>query len=285
MRPGELQGRLAMRDEIAVSVIVPAYEAQAHVARAVASVSGCGLPAAAVEIVIASDDGSDYSALLPTDEGLRFTEPGPVASGPGAARNRALALARGEMVAFLDADDSWEPGYLAALVPMVRASGPCFGGTCVLQEGEEIMRVPSGRRLSLEAVGASGASFHPVLPRAMAGPFADAPSQDVLHAVEVLSLAGGEAPVAPVAYELQLGADSLTRDPGFSGKVALAYADHAARIRAGLTRVPPALAERAAQVFEARQALNAAFVAQEAQATFYGFVASQMGDWGGASVS
>lgn len=263
-----------------VSVLIPAWRAAEHIGRAVASVAASGLPAEAVEIVVASDDGSDYSACLPALASLRFCAPGPVASGPGPARNRALALARGRLVAFLDADDTWEPGYLAALAPLARSRGLAFGATSVIDSEREILRLPGGDRLVLERLGETGASFHPVLPRHRAGPFMPGPSHDVVHAVEALARAGGAAAVAGVAYRLELRPGSVSDAPGFSERIARAYAAHAARIRAGQSRVPPGLSERAAGVFEARAALNAAFMAQRQEESFYRFVAARLGTTG-----
>ncbi len=93
-----------------VSVIIPAYRAGATIRRALASVAAQTVKPAEVIVV---DDGSDDAtvdaarACADLMEGIElkvFSQPN---RGAGAARNRALAEARGTYVAFLDADDEW----------------------------------------------------------------------------------------------------------------------------------------------------------------------------------
>ena len=70
--------------------------------------------------VLVCDDGSGAVAAnilrgLATDDGrVRYLRVDPSAGTPAAARNLGIDQARGEWVAFLDDDDRWLPGKLAA---------------------------------------------------------------------------------------------------------------------------------------------------------------------------
>src|SRR5438093_3533114 len=94
-----------------VSVIIPAFRAHDTIARAVDSLRAQSC--VDWEAVIVPDDGNDYRSVLAYDARLRFAAAGPVATGPAAARNRGLEIARGRLIAPLDADDAFDPARLA----------------------------------------------------------------------------------------------------------------------------------------------------------------------------
>jgi glycosyltransferase involved in cell wall biosynthesis len=119
---------------VRISVVIPAYKAEAFIAETLRSVLAQTHP---VHEILVVDDGSpDRSAEVAE----RFGPPVRVLRQPNAgvstARNTALEVASGEAVAFLDADDLWEPrklemqcAYLAAHpdVGAVAASFVVFG--------------------------------------------------------------------------------------------------------------------------------------------------------------
>jgi len=88
-----------------VSVIIPAYNAAQFLREAVASVRAQGY--GPIEIVIVDDGSTDNTAetIQSLGEGICYVRQ--ANAGPAAARNRGLAEARGEWIAFLDADDLW----------------------------------------------------------------------------------------------------------------------------------------------------------------------------------
>lgn len=96
-----------------VSVIMPVYNAAGTVRAAVESVVRQNL--ADLELILI-DDGSTDSTLAVLDSlcvpGMQVIRQGN--AGASAARNRGIASARGQLIAFLDADDQWLPGKLQA---------------------------------------------------------------------------------------------------------------------------------------------------------------------------
>lgn len=108
-----------------VSVITPVFNGQRTLKRAVESMLSQTYPD--WEMLIVSDDGSDYRAILTeqgvTDPRLRFFNSPTPASGPNVTRNIALKAARGQLIAPLDADDLYYPTRLQRLVPLALTHG------------------------------------------------------------------------------------------------------------------------------------------------------------------
>jgi glycosyltransferase involved in cell wall biosynthesis len=97
-----------------ISVVIPLYNKVLHIERAIDSVLRQIYPA--LEICVIDDgstDGSDHIVKKYKDSRIKLVRQ--ENKGAGAARNRSISMARGELVAFLDADDSWKPQYLAKI--------------------------------------------------------------------------------------------------------------------------------------------------------------------------
>ena len=106
-------------EEPTFSVVVAAYNAAGTIADAIISALEQDPPP--LEIVVGDDESTDdlAGALAPFGDAVRVVriEHG----GEGAAKNAAAGVARGEFIAFLDADDTFLPGRLAALEALARS--------------------------------------------------------------------------------------------------------------------------------------------------------------------
>jgi len=119
-----------------VSIITPAYRAEAFIASAVRSVIAQSHPDWLLFVV--SDDGQDYEALLKAqglaDPRLRFLFSGETGGGASRARNLALDVIDTDYIAILDADDRFKPAKLERAVAAL-AEHPIV--TCALDVMDE----------------------------------------------------------------------------------------------------------------------------------------------------
>lgn len=94
-----------------VSVVIPFYRAR-YLRHALESVRAQTF--SDYEIVVVDDGSPDREEVdrLGLTENARIQYLRQENEGPAAARNTALRAARGQFVAFLDSDDTWEPTYL-----------------------------------------------------------------------------------------------------------------------------------------------------------------------------
>jgi len=91
------------------SVVIPAFNSERTIGRAIKSVLGQTL--AASEILMVDDGSIDKTADIARlqSHGKATIIRHAVQSGAGAARNTGVAHSKSDWIAFLDADDWWEP--------------------------------------------------------------------------------------------------------------------------------------------------------------------------------
>ena len=107
-----------------ISVVIPLYNKQREVAAAVRSALAQSYPPA--EIVVVDDGSTDGGAKvvrqIPSPLVRLVTQPN---AGVCEARNHGIAETSGEYIALLDADDEWEPGFLAEIAALIEEFPGC----------------------------------------------------------------------------------------------------------------------------------------------------------------
>jgi len=143
-----------------ISAIIPTYEREQLLARAVSSVLSQDVPGAEVEVIVVNDSGEPLGcaewqndprvSVFTTHHTERCV-----------ARNTGAALSRGDHLHFLDDDDVLLPGAYAALLDAARATSGVwtYGGyETVDDEGkhiETIRPVVRGKVFALAVAGAT----------------------------------------------------------------------------------------------------------------------------------
>jgi teichuronic acid biosynthesis glycosyltransferase TuaG len=137
-------------------VVIPAYNCGRRIGETLRSVAGQG--GAEMEILVIDDGSTDATAAAVEayaggrgDARVRCIR-NEVNQGVAAARNRGVAEARGEWIAFLDSDDIWMPGKLDAQLRLCLERNPplCYTGAAFIDHGGR----PTGKTAGVpESVG------------------------------------------------------------------------------------------------------------------------------------
>ena len=107
-----------------ISVIIPLYNKETGIATALRSVLAQTYQD--FEIVVVDDGSTDGSvAIVESFDDPRIRLIHQQNAGVSAARNRGIAEAKGEYIAFLDADDEWMPEFLGEIVALQREFPEC----------------------------------------------------------------------------------------------------------------------------------------------------------------
>jgi glycosyltransferase involved in cell wall biosynthesis len=151
-----------------ISVIIPTYNCDRYIIQAIGSVliqENCQY-----EIIVIDDGSTDYTRdiLEPYQKQIRYIQQ--INQGVAAARNRGIAIAKGNLIAFLDADDYFLPDKLSAQAAIFQGRKDLgivhSGWQRVNSQGEKILDVQPWEDVP-ELDLAGWLRWKPVLPSAM----------------------------------------------------------------------------------------------------------------------
>ncbi len=124
-----------------VSAVIPAFNAEASLARAIESALAQTLPPD--EIIVVDDGSSDNTKAEAEKFGKKVRYLRQENGGPGQARNTGIQAAKSEWVAFLDSDDEWIGERLEAQIDLVKRNPDlmwCGGNAVNNNRGVETSR-------------------------------------------------------------------------------------------------------------------------------------------------
>lgn len=142
-----------MTETPAISVVIPIYNAVETLEATVASVRAQSRND--WELLLIDNMSTDGSraimvSLAAKDPRIRWLAT-PAQSGPGPARNLGISSAKGQFIAFLDADDQWHPRKLELQLMAMAQTGQPFSCTAYLRKDaisgqKTVLGVPASAR-------------------------------------------------------------------------------------------------------------------------------------------
>ncbi|WP_305045368.1 mycofactocin biosynthesis glycosyltransferase MftF [Geoalkalibacter sp.] len=100
-----------------VSVVIPVLDRAEDLRKCLESLQQLDYPQECLEIIVVDDGSRDASPQVALEFGARLVPSGGSGRGPAAARNRGVAVATGEILAFIDSDCTASPEWLNELLP------------------------------------------------------------------------------------------------------------------------------------------------------------------------
>lgn len=138
-----------------VSVVIPAHNAERTIKHAITS--ALAQTYSNIEIIVCDDASSDNTALVVNsiqDRRIHLLR-NQNNEGPGPSRDYAIACARGNWIALLDADDSWLPDRLEIMLSGAKRNEIIFDDTLLCHDTRGAL-VPGHRLHGKRAFGSSG---------------------------------------------------------------------------------------------------------------------------------
>ena len=166
------------------------------------------------ELIVSPDDGGDYRDLAHSDSRVKLVQSGAVQTGPAHARNRALTIASGMLVAVLDDDDCLEPAFVAQAVSYFKSGKAKFATAPTKYfldpTGSIVRHIGQFSAMDIDRFGLQFGTMHAIGRREIYPQWKPGFAEDVMHTCKCTDLAGGEIAVLPDAsYMLRLHPDSL----------------------------------------------------------------------------
>lgn len=141
-----------------ISVVIPCYNAEAFIEDSIRSV--LKQTTAPCEILVIDDGSSDETAARAASIDPIIRVISQLNQGVSIARNRGFEEAKGDWIAFLDADDLWEPQKLEAQVKLIATDVVCIHSAYYRFGAERRIvnrsNIPPAKRYSIEFLATNG---------------------------------------------------------------------------------------------------------------------------------